>query len=254
MIDQTAWLCAGNLEVGLLRVAVESLLVELARAGAHPVVIPVGPAPFSSSPLRIGTRDRHERLFEYFTPARVPALGIAGLERHLADRRLRAAFLAEATRYGQVYVFDPKMERQELLAAVDGMLLFVAKGAASASWIFQTLKKATELRPEVPIAIVVGNAKHLEDGAVFFHDVREEVASLLPKEPNAKFAGFLRFEQEYVEAALAASSPLVSLFPEGAFHGQVKRILLNVTKCAPQPMAEPFFSRAAARLEAGSKR
>ncbi len=246
MSAQTAWLAAGTADPRALAAVTESLSVELALAGGHPALVAVGAPPFCSPPLRVARRDRFERHFEHFTHAQVPGIGLETLEHTLADQRQRGPFLSGAAQFDSVLVHDPGLSRDDLLAAVDGLLLLVERGTSTASWVYHAARKSLARKGMLPIAVAVVNARHLEEAAVAYQELHAEIEGLLEGGSKVmKFVGFLRIDPDELEASCAAGLPLVSFAPAGPFHGQVKHILANLGKCVPAPMVEPFFSRLA---------
>lgn len=245
---QAAWFCTGNADERYTMVALENLAVEAARQGGTPLAVYQGSPPFSTPPLRFDARDRLARNFEHYTGARVPAVRLEELCRHLAHPRRKALFSAEGGRYSTVFVSGPAVPTEGLPSVADGVVLFAAKGTSTASWVYQTARAFVKKAAELPIAVVVMNAPHLEDAAVFFEEVRKEVVTLLGKELPIRFGGFLRFDPDYLEAAREGGVSLVEAFPGSPVHGQVRYVLQALSAAVPPRSGPSYFDRMAALL------
>ncbi len=249
---QLAWFCTGNADERYTTLAVENLLVELASSGGTPLAVYSHSAPFSTAALRLDTRDRLARHLEHFGSARIPALRLDELCRHLSNPRRRALFIAEGARYSTVVVSGPTIPEAGLPTVADAIVLFIAKGTATASWVYKLARTLVAKAIDLPVAVVVLNAAHLEEAAVFYSSVRQEVVSLLGKELPIRFAGCLRFDPDYSETALHSGLSLVERYPTSPFHGQVKYVLKAISTAVTSSPAESYFSRMAA-LCAGSR-
>jgi len=247
--SQTAWFCAGNADDRLTTLALESLLTELASHGASPLAVYSHTAPFSTAPLRLDGRDRLARSFEHYTRLRIPAIRLEELCRLLANPRRRAAFAEDGARYSPILVSGPAVPEEGLPSVADAVVLLAAKGTSTASWVYQAARNLAAKSADLPVSIVVMNAAHLEEAAVFYQDVREEVVSLLGRELSIGFAGFLRFEPDYADLAVKNGVSLVEGFPSSPIHGQIKYVLKALTAAvAAKRPAQPYFDRMAALI------
>lgn len=248
---QVAWFCTGNADERFTTLAIENLLVEIATRGGHPLSVFSHTAPFSTPPLRMDSRDRLARNFAHYTLAGIPAVRLDELCRHLANSRKRALFVAEGARFSTVLVSGSTIPEAGLPSVADAIVLFVAKGTSTASWVYQIARILVTKAINLPIAVVVLNAAHLEEAAVFYSVVRDEVISLLKTELPIRFAGYLRFDADYAEIALQGGLSLVEQYPSSSFHGQVKYALKAISGAVAVPPAESYFSRMAALVASG---
>jgi hypothetical protein len=241
----TAWFFTGNADERFLTLAVENLLVELAQTGRSPLVVYCDTPPFGSTRVGARGKDRLDRHLERYTAARIPGLRLQDLGQSLLDARRRSLFVAEGAKFDPVLITGPGIPESGLPTVADAVTLLIVKGTSTPGWVYQAIRPLTLRGELLPISIVVLNAECLEEAAVFFHDLQEEVALLLRKAMPLRFAGYLRFDPDYTEAALQAGRPLVEHFPGCPFHGQVKYVLKSLSKAVAQPPAEPYFSRMA---------
>lgn len=248
----TALFVAGNADERYTTLAVENLLADLAATGGSPLAVYLGCAPFSSAPVRGGSRDRLEKYFERFGAARIPAIRFGELTRALADPRRKSLFAAEGSRYSHVVISAPSIPSTGLPVAADAAVLLVTRGTSTPGWVYETARSLAHDGEALPIALVILNAGHLEEAAVFFHEVREEVASLLKTPQSIVFAGYLKFDPDYTDAAVKARRPIVEQFPACPLHGQVRYVLRSLSGLVPAPPKEPYFGRLAAWLAARS--
>jgi hypothetical protein len=251
-VSTMALFLAGNADERYTTLTVENLLADLAATGDSPLAVHLGCAPFSSAPVRGGSRDRLERYFERFGDARIPAIRFDELTRALADLRRKSLFAAEGSRYSHVLISAPSIPSTGLPVVADVAVLLVTRGTSTPGWVYETARSLARDIQALPIALVILNAGHLEEAAVFFHEVREEVASLLKTPQPIVFAGYLKFDPDYTEAAVKARRPILEQFPGSPLHGQVRYVLRALSGLVPAPPAEPYFSRLAAWLAARS--
>ena len=240
-----AWFLTGNADARFLTMAVENLLVELARTGGSPLAVYSDTPPFGSSRAGARGKERLDRHLARYTAARIPALRLQELCQNLRDARRRKLFVAEGPKFDPVLITGPEIPENGLPTVADAVTLLVAKGTSTPGWVYQAVRPLALGGELPPISIVVLNAECLEEAAVFFHDLQEEVALLLRKVRPLRFAGYLKFDPDYPEAALQAGRPLVEHFPGCPFHGQVKYVLVSLSKAVAQPPAESYFSRMA---------
>jgi hypothetical protein len=243
---------AGNADERYTTLSVENLLTDLAAAGASPLAVYLGAAPFSSAPVRGGSRDRREKYFARYGTARIPAIRFDELTRALADPRRKSLFAAEGSRYSHVVMSAPSVPSSGLPVVADAAVLLVTRGTSTSGWVYETARSIARGGEALPIALVILNADHLEEAAVFFHQVKEEIASLLKTPQPIAFAGYLKFDPGYTEAAVRARRPIVELFPGCPLHGQVRYVLRALSSLVPAPPAEAYFVRLAAWLAARS--
>ena len=241
-----AWFCVGNADERFTSLALENLLMEMASTGTPPLSVFTSSPPFSFQPVRPGQRDRLERHFEYYTALRIPALRLEELCQHLSEARRRSLFVSEGSRFSAIVISGPSLPGEGVPAVADAVVLFVSKGTSTPGWVYTVSRTLAARNPRLPIAIVFLNAAHLEEAAVAFHEVREETLSLLGKDIRILFAGFMRFDSDYAEAALKTGRTIIEQFPGSPLHGQVKYVLKALSKVVPAPPIEPYFSRMAA--------
>lgn len=210
----------------------------------------LGSAPFSSAPLRGGSRDRLEKYFERFGAARIPAIRFDELTRALADPRRKSLFASEGSRYSHVVISAPSIPSTGLPVAADAAVLLVTRGTSTPGWVYETARNLARNGNAPPIALVILNISQLEEAAVFFHEIRGEVASLLKTPQAISFSGYLKFDPDYTEAAVRARRPIVEQFPGSPLHGQVRYVLRSLSSLVPAPPAEPYFGRLASWLAA----
>ncbi len=247
--DAPAWFAMGNTDERLTTLALENLLTELSSTGRSPLAVYSESSPFSTPSIRIDTKDRLDRSFEHFTMAAIPAIRLDTLMESLSLAKQRERFRAEGSRFGAVLVRGSSIPDEGLPAVADGVLLLIAKGTATPGWVYQGAKILCERGSTLPICIVVVNAAHLEEAAVIFQEVKDEVAALLGKKVPFRFAGFLRFDPDYINSALDAKRPLVQHFPGSPFHGQIKYIVKALSRAVPLPPRESFLERMAELAE-----
>jgi hypothetical protein len=247
--DAAAWFGAGNVDERYTTLAMESMLAELASAGRSPLALYTESPPFSTSPGRVDTRDRLERCFEHYTDSAIPAIRLSALEEMLSDGRQRARLRARGPTFGAVLIRGSTIPEDGLPVIADGVVLFITKGTATPAWVYKAARILTEHAKDLPICIVVVNCANLEEAAVFFQEMKDEVLSLLRKDIMFRFAGFLKFDSDYTSAALNVKKPIVRYFPGSPFHGQVKYVLKALSRAVSNPPAESFLERMAARAE-----
>ncbi len=248
--DSAAWFAVGNTDERFTTLALENLLAELSSMGRSPLAVYSESPPFSTPSIRIDAKNRLDRSFEHFTTAAIPAIGLHALTESLSLAKQRERCRAEGSRFGAVLIRGSSIPEEGLPAvAADGVLLLITRDTATPSWVYQGAKILSERASALPICIVVVNAAHLEEAAVFFQDVKDEVVSLLRKEVPFKFAGFLKFDPDYTNSALDAKRPLVQHFPGSSFHGQIKYIVKALSRAVPFPPQESFLERMAALTE-----
>ncbi|OHD72479.1 MAG: hypothetical protein A2V99_02535 [Spirochaetes bacterium RBG_16_67_19] len=240
-----AWYFTGNADERFLTLAVENLLVELARAGRSPLAVYCDTPPFGSTRVGVRGKDRLDRHLQRYTSARIPGLRLQDLSQSLLDARRRRLFVAEGAKLDPVLITGPGIPGSGLPTVADAVALLIVKGTSTPGWVYQAVRPLASMSELPPISIVVLNAECLEEAAVFFHDLQEEVALLLRKVKPLRFAGYLKFDPDYTEAARRAGRPLVEHFPGCPFHGQVKYVLRSLSKAVAQPPAEHYFSRMA---------
>jgi hypothetical protein len=240
----SAWFVSGNADARFQTLAVENLLVELARTGRSPLAVYSDSPPFSATRTAARGKNRLERYLERYTSARIPAMRLQELGQSLLDARRRGLFAAEGARFDPVLITGPEIPESGLPTVADGVVLLIAKGSSTPAWVYEAVRPLA--KESLPISIVALNTDCLEEAAVFFHELKAEIASLLKTEVTLRFAGYLRFDADYTEAALQAGLPLVEYFPGCPFHGQVKYVLNSLSKAVAQPPGEPYFSRMAA--------
>jgi hypothetical protein len=245
MSGMGAWFFAGNGDARFLTLAVENLLVELARTGRSPLAVYSDTPPFSSTRAVARGRSRLDRYLERYTAARIPAIRLQDLGQSLRDARRRSLFVAEGANLDPVLITGPEIPESGLPTVADGVALLIVKGASTPAWVYETVRPLVLCKESLPVSIVAVNTDCLEEAAVCFHDLKEEMASLLQTEVPLRFAGYLKFDADYMEAALMAGQPLVEYFPGCPFHGQVKYVLNSLSKAVAQPPAETYFSRMA---------
>jgi hypothetical protein len=248
----TALFVAGNADERYTTLAVENLLADLAATGNSPLAVYLGCAPFSSAPVRGGSRDRLERYFERYGAAKIPAIRFDELARALTDTRRKKLFATEGSRYSHVLISAPSIPRTGLPVAADAAVLLATRGTSTPGWVYETARCLSRNGQALPIALVILNAGHLEEAAVFFHEVQEEVATLLKTPQSIGFAGYLRFDPDYTDAAVKARRPILEQFPGCPLHGQVHYILRALSRLVPTPPGEAYFGRLAAWLAARS--
>ena len=242
----TAWFFTGNADERFLTLTVENMLVELACTGRSPLAVYSDTPPFGSTTVRARGKSRLDRYLERYTAARIPALRLHDLRQNLLDARRRGLFVAEGAKYDPVLITGPEIPESGLPTVADAVTLFIVKGTSTPGWVYEAIRPLVLRKELVPISVVVLNAGCLEEAAVFFHDLKQEVLSLLNTDISIRFAGYLKFDPDYTEAALKAVRPIVECFPGSPFHGQVKYILKSLTKAVETPPAEGYFSRMAA--------
>ncbi len=250
------WLCASNADDSFPP-AIESLLAELAARGAAPLLVFTQSPPFRHPAPLTMPKDQPARSFDYYTyytSARVPAIRLDDLLRHLADPRRRDLFLAEGARHGMVLVAAPAIPAEGLPTVADAAVLFLAKGPAVVDWAYQAARTLVAKNTDLPIAVVALNTRYLEEAAVFFHDVRGEVEALLQQEVRFHFAGYLNLDSDCGETAAGGKRSGVARFCRGAVHGQVKYVLKAISAAAAGPPREPYFSRLAALISEGPEK
>jgi hypothetical protein len=238
----------GNADERYTTLSVENLLADLAGTGGTPLSVYLGSAPFSSAPLRGGSRDRLEKYFERFGAARIPAIRFDELARALADSRKRSLFAAEGPRFSHVIISAPSIPTTGLPVVADAVVLLVTRGTSTPGWVYETARSLARNGNALPIALVILNASHLEEAAVFFQEIRGEVASLLKTPQAISFAGYLKFDPDYTEAAVKARRPIVEQFPGSPLHGQVRYALRCLSGLVPAAPVEPYFGRLASWL------
>ena len=248
-LGKPVWFCVGNADERFTTLAVENLLVALATTGRTPLALHTESLPFSTSPVRPSGKDRLEKHLVYYTAAAIPTMRLGDLSVVLTDSRHRKLFITEGPRFDVVLVRGSSLPESGLPTVADAVVLFVVKATATPAWVYQVARTLAESDEILPIPLVVVNAGHLEEAAVFFQDVKDEVASLLKRDVPIQFAGFLKFDPDYADAALKSGRSLVELFPGSPFHGQIKYILGALARAVPAPSQDPYFSRMAAWLE-----
>jgi hypothetical protein len=249
-----ALFCVGNADERYTSLALENLLLEMASAGMAPLSVFASAPPFGFPPERPGPRDRLGRHFEYYTAARIPALRLNELCQHLSEVRRRSLFVSEGSRFDAVVISGPSLPENGVPAVADAVVLFVTKGTSTAGWVYTAARTLSVWNPRLPVAIVFLNTAHLEEAAIAFHDVREETLSLLQKEMQILFAGYLKFDPDYAEAALKTGRAIIEQFPGSPLHGQVKYVLRSLQKVVPAPPIEPYFSRMASWVSRRSRK
>jgi hypothetical protein len=249
--DAAAWFAAGNTDERFTTLALENLLAELSAMGRSPLAVYSGPPPFSTPPLRIETKSRLGKGFEHYTSAEIPAVRLETLVESLKSAKQRERCRAEGSRFGTVMIRGASIPDDGLPTVADGILMLLAKGIATPGWVYKGAKILHGRGEIPPICIVVVNSTHLEEAAAFFHEVKDEVCALLKKEVPFKFAGFLKFDPDYVNSALDAKRPLIQHFPGSPFHGQIKYVVKALLRAVLFPPVESFLERMAAAAEAG---
>jgi hypothetical protein len=245
--DAAAWYCTGNADERFTTLALENLLADLASTGRSPLAVYVESPPFSTPPVRFDGRDRFDRLFEHFTKAAIPAIKLSALEEILHGGRVRDRAGAEGSRFGAVIIRASSFPAEGLPAVADGIVLIVSRGTSTPGWVYRAAKTLSGREKNLPVCMVVVNAGHLEAAAAFYQETRDEVASLLGKDIDLRFAGHLELDPDYVSASLSAHLPLVTCFPGSPFHGQVRYVTRALARAISAPPAESFLQRMAAR-------
>jgi hypothetical protein len=245
-----AWYCVGNADERFTTLAVENLLVQLASTGKAPLALYCDSLPFSTPPqARQGAKDRLEKYLARYTAAAIPTMRLSDLVAALLDSRHRKLFITEGPRFDVVLVRGSSIPESGLPAVADAIVLFVAKATATPAWVYQVARTLVGRNEMLPISLVVVNAGHLEEAAVFFQDVKDEVASLLQRDVPIQFAGYLNFDPDYADAALKAGRSLIEQFPGSPFHGQVKYILAALFRAASAAPQDSYFSRMAGWID-----
>jgi hypothetical protein len=243
------WFCVGNADERFTTLAVENLLVELATTGRAPLALYTDSLPFSTPQARPSAKDRLEKHLVRYTAAAIPTMQLDRLSAVLSDSRHRKLFITEGPRFDVVLIRGSSIPESGLPTVADAAALFVVKATATPAWVYQVARTLVGRDEMLPIPLVVVNAGYLEEAAVFFQDVKDEVASLLKRDVPIQFAGFMNFDPDYSDAALKAGRSLVELFPGSPFHGQVKYVLAALTRAIPSPSQDTYFSRMAAWLD-----
>lgn len=244
------WFCAGNADERFTTLLVENILVELATNGRAPLALYTESLPFSTAQVRPGAKDRLEKHLVRYTTAAIPSMRLGDLSALLSDSRHRKLFISEGPRFDAVLIRGSSIPESGLPTVADAAALFVVKAKSTPAWVYQAARTLVGRGEILPIPLVVVNAGHLEEAAVFFQDVKDEVASLLKRDVPIRFAGYLSFDPGYADVARKAGRSLVELFPGSPFHGQIKYILAALCRAVPSPTQEPYFSRMAAWLDA----
>jgi MinD-like ATPase involved in chromosome partitioning or flagellar assembly len=239
----------GNADERFTTLAVENLLVELATTGRAPLALYTESLPFSTPQVRPSTKDRLEKHLTRYTAAAIPTIRLGDLRDHLSDSRRRKLFITEGPRFDCVLIRGSAIPESGLPTVADAAALFVVKAKATSAWVYQAARSLVGRDEILPIPLVVVNAGHLEEAAVFFQDVKHEVASLLKRDVPIQFAGYLNFDPGYADVAVKAGRSLVELFPGSPFHGQIKYILAALFRAVPAPSQETYFSRMVAWLD-----
>jgi len=99
---------------------------------------------------------------------------------------------------------------------------------------------------DLPVDVVVVDAAHLEEAALFFYGVREEARSLLKKEPDIRFSGFMKVDLDCARIAHTLGCYLVECFPGSPFHGQVSRITQTLLRSTDADHRAGFINRMSA--------
>jgi hypothetical protein len=245
--DAPAWFGAGNADERYTTLAFENILAELASAGRSPLAVYTESPPFSVASNKADAKERFDRLFERYTESGIPAVRLGALEEMLSDGRQRDLLRANGSKFGAVLIRGSTVPDTGLPTVADGAVFFVVKETATAAWVYRAARILAGRGQILPICMVVANCAHLEEAAVFYQDVKDEVCSLLGKNIPFRFSGFLRFDADYTSAALNAKKPIVRYFPGSPFHGQVTYVLRSLTRAIPSPPAESFLERMAAR-------
>ncbi len=244
-----ALFCVGNADERFTTLALENLLVELASKGNSPLAVFTDSPPFSMQQSRAAARDRLDKHFEHYTAAAIPAIRLSNLCACLSDARQKKLFLAEGSRYGTVLIRGSSIPETGLPTPADEVVLFVVNGPSTPGWVYQAARTLAGRDINTPIAVVVMNAGHLEEAAVFFQDTKDEVVSLLKKEVPIRFAGYMKFDPDYTDAALKTGCSLVECFPTSPIHGQVKYVVNALLKAVDSNPNDSYFARLAVWLE-----
>jgi len=247
--DAAAWFAAGNTDERFTTLSLENLLAELSATGRSPLAVYMESPPFSTQPIRTDSKGRLDRSFEHFTAAAIPAIRLNDLMESLASARQRDRFREEGSRFGAVLIRGSSMPDEGLPAVADGVLLFITKGTATPGWVYRVAKILSDRGSTLPVCIVVVNADHLEEAAVVFQEVKDEVTSLMRKDVRFSFGGFLKFDSDYTNSALDAKRPLIQHFPGSPFHGQIKYVVKALSRVVPLPPQESFLERMASLAE-----
>ncbi|MCX7039811.1 MAG: hypothetical protein NT005_11855 [Spirochaetes bacterium] len=141
---------ASNADERYTTLSVENLLADLAATGGSPLSVYLGSAPFSSAPLRGGSRDRLEKYFERFGAARIPAIRFDELTRALADPRRKSLFASEGSRYSHVVISAPSIPSTGLPVAADAAVLLVTRGTSTPGWVYETARNLARNRNAPP--------------------------------------------------------------------------------------------------------
>jgi hypothetical protein len=243
------WFCVGNTDERFTTLIVENILMELVATGKTPLALYTESLPFSTTSVRPGVKDRLEKHLIRYTTAAIPGMRLGDLSALLSDSRHRKLFISEGPRFDAVLIRGSSIPESGLPTVADAAALFVVKAKSTPAWVYQAARTLVGREEILPIPLVVVNAGHLEEAAVFFQDIKDEVASLLKRDVPIRFAGYLSFDPGYADLALKAGRSLVELFPGSPFHGQIKYILAALCRAVPSPSQEPYFSRMAAWLD-----
>ena len=243
MSNPRVYLCTGNEDAKYVNIVIENLLVELKTSGKTPLLISIGKPPFSTGPLKTQQKESGLKYFDYYTGAKIPTIELSDLAQHLSDTKRRDFFISEESKLDEIYLYgaSPRIDNMRIMA--DELILFIKRDASSSSWVYNVVKQLMDKNKDAGIDIVTTGVNHLEEAAIFFSNLREEIASLLGRSVKMAFSGFIKFNIDHLNAALSSGKTIIELFNGGQFHGMIRYILRNLPRNVDIVHEESFLSR-----------
>jgi len=236
------FLCISNAPDPLTAIALENIIVECAGCGRSPLSVFSAAPPFTHPPVKGGFMGARDRRVERFTGARVPGISLDQLPRVLSDSRWHALGGDDASP-DTFFLQGPSFPDDRLYQASDAVLMLVTMADTAAGWVYSRLRALLARGGDLPVDVVVLDAGHLEEAALFFYGVREEARSLLKKDPDVRFAGFMRVDADCARIAGAMGCSMVECFPGSPFHGQVSRVTQALLRSTEPDRRAGFVNR-----------
>jgi hypothetical protein len=245
------YLCTGNCETRFMNIAIENILYQTRINGKSPLLISLENPPFTSMPLKAKERGDTLPYFEYYTRAEIPSIQYSTLLSIINESRKRKALIAAEEKLTDIFIYyATSLPHETIYELSDELILFIKKDVSSTSWVYNIAKKLPEKKLERMIHIVSIDSKSLEESAILFYNLRNELYSLMGQNLKLSFGGFLNIEFDYTNAAISSGKTLIEFAPGGRFHGLITYILRSLNRNASQfEREEGFFTRLTSLVE-----
>ncbi|MBN1697886.1 MAG: hypothetical protein JW881_10270 [Spirochaetales bacterium] len=226
MKETKIYLVTGNEDLRNRNLFIENLLYQKALMGEKPLLIDlvVNNRCFIEEAIKEKNNTKNNDIFDYYTDMAIPSIPFEKLYSILKGKKSQEV-IGRENDFSCIVMFGELLsELTYLYQCVDHIVLVVKNDYETSNYLYGFINKLYDKMIDKNINIVVSGIKRIEDAAMLFCKLRDEMKEMIDSTLVFDFLGFFDFDVKKISFIKRKRITYIKIFFEDDFHGNIKFI------------------------------